>query len=231
MEKLSRQEEAFSREKATWTHDAQRALEEEQKRLDEDFCVMKEALTVRLDSCWRMAASAASGAEMLRVGQRSLKSEAQAMAHAFSQSLKQMERELLGRISEEDKKMKSELHHLQDVEHHLQVKVKAEREVRGNEAETWRSRHQALAADLDALLTRRDAEVAELQAKVDMAISAREREESTARQEREALQEKAESLAKDLTIGEVWIVLDCIWSGSACYWRWTWHEPQESLNI
>lgn len=202
MEKLSRQEEAFSREKATWTHEAQKALEEEQKRLDEDFCVMKEAFTVRLDSCWRMAASAASRVEMLRVGQRSLKAEAHSMSYSFCESLKQMERELLGRISEEDKKMRGELNRLQDLEHHLQVKVKAEREVRGNEAETWRSRHQALAADLDALLARRDAEVAELQAKVDMAISAREREETTARQERQSLQEKAEALAKDLAVGE-----------------------------
>lgn len=124
------------------------------------------------------------------------------MAHAFGQSLKQMERELLERISQEDQRMQAELTRLQDTEFQLQVKVNAEREVRASEAETWRSRHRALAADLEALLARRDAEVAELQSKVDSAIASREAEENTARRERQALQERAEGLAQALTVRE-----------------------------
>eukprot|EP00913_Durusdinium_trenchii_P001557 g1441.t1 len=162
MEKLSRQEEVFSREKVS-----------------------------------RRCGTCGAG---FRDGQRSLKSEAQSMAHAFGQSLKQMERELLERISQEDQRMQAELTRLQDTEFQLQVKVNAERE----RPPRGRSRHRALAADLEALLARRDAEVAELQSKVDSAIASREAEENTARRERQALQERAEGLAqakasKDLT--------------------------------
>ena len=55
MEKLSKQEEFFSREKATWAHEAQNALEEERRRLDKDFCEMKGALSEKLDRCWPLA--------------------------------------------------------------------------------------------------------------------------------------------------------------------------------
>lgn len=202
MEKLSKQEEAFSREKACWVQDAQKTLEEEQRRLDEDFAEMQEALNSRLDSCWRKAAAAKVKTEALRGSQRQLKSDVQSFAHAFSQGLKGVERELLDRIAAEEKKMRTELNRLQDLEHGLEVRVKAEREVRANEVQSWRSRHTALATDLEALITRRDQEVFELQSKVNLAISSRESQESSAKQERAALQEKAEALSKDVAMVE-----------------------------
>ncbi|CAE7608769.1 unnamed protein product [Symbiodinium sp. CCMP2592] len=202
MEKLSKQEEAFSREKASWVQDAQKTLEEEQRRLDEDFAEMQEALNGRLDSCWRKAAAAKVKTDALRGSQRQLKSDVQSFAHAFSQGLKGVERELLDRIAAEEKKMRTELNRLQDLEHGLEVRVKAEREVRANEVQSWRSRHAALATDLEALITRRDQEVFELQSKVNLAISSRESQESSAKQERAALQEKAEALSKDVALVE-----------------------------
>eukprot|EP00439_Symbiodinium_sp_Y106_P072037 s279_g13.t1 len=250
MEKLSKQEEAFSREKASWVQDAQKTLEEEQRRLDEDFAEMQEALNGRLDSCWRKAAAAKVKTDALRGSQRQLKSDVQSFAHAFSQGLKGVERELLDRtarrarrgfyperpvepctakralltIAAEEKKMRTELNRLQDLEHGLEVRVKAEREVRANEVQS--SRHAALATDLEALITRRDQEVFELQSKVNLAISSRESQEpglehvkpcsagcahlsrrlrwqeSSAKQERAALQEKAEALSKDVALVE-----------------------------
>ncbi|CAE7554667.1 unnamed protein product [Symbiodinium natans] len=210
MEKLSKQEETFSREKATWAQEAQRTLEAEQRRLDEAFTEMQEALTGRLDSCWRKAATAKAKAEGLRGSQRQLKSDVQSFAHAFSQGLKAVERELLERIAAEEKKMRLELNRLQDLEHGLEVRIKAEREVRSNEVQSWRSRHAALATDLEALITRRDQEVFELQSKVNLAISNREAQESSAKQERAALQEKAEALSKDVALVEAVCSRTCL---------------------
>mmetsp|Transcript_78554 Transcript_78554/g.138419 ORF Transcript_78554/g.138419 Transcript_78554/m.138419 type:complete len:889 (-) Transcript_78554:128-2794(-) len=205
MEKLCRQEEAFSQEKAMWAQEAQRSLEDEQKRLDEDFVQMREYLGSQLDSCWRKAAASASKAETLRAQQGQLKSEVQGFTQAFSLGLKNIERELLERIASDASKMQAEQSQLQDLQHNLQVKLKAEKEVRANEAEAWRNRTDVLTRELDDLIARRDREVSELQCKVDAAASAREAEEAQAKQERSSLQDKAESLVKDVALTEAMI--------------------------
>eukprot|EP00931_Biecheleriopsis_adriatica_P088957 TRINITY_DN63172_c0_g1_i1.p1 TRINITY_DN63172_c0_g1~~TRINITY_DN63172_c0_g1_i1.p1 ORF type:complete len:922 (+),score=309.01 TRINITY_DN63172_c0_g1_i1:67-2766(+) len=205
MEKLSKQEEVFGQEKALWAQEAQRSLEDEQKRLDEDFCSMRDVLTSQLDSCWRKAASASHKTELLRSSQLQVRSEVQDFQNAFSQGLKSLERDLLARIADDARQMQNEQNQLQDMEHNLQVKLKAEKEVRANEADGWRSRQKALASELDDLISRRDREVSELQSKVDAAVASREAEEAAARQERSAMQDKAELLVKDVALVEAMV--------------------------
>lgn len=205
MEKLGKQEEAFGQEKSLWAHEAHRSLEEEQTRLDEDFTVMRDGLTAQIDGCWRKAASSASKAETLRGQQMQLRSEVQSFGHAFTSGLKQLEKELVERIASDAKRMQTEQAHLQDLEHSLQVKLKAEKEVRTNEAEGWRNRQNSLTAELDSLITRRDKEVSDLQAKVDAVISAREGEEESVRHERAQLQDRVETVVKEVALVEAMI--------------------------
>jgi len=205
MEKLGKQEEAFGQEKSLWAHEAHRSLEEEQARLDEDFTVMRDGLTAQLDGCWRKAASSASKAETLRGQQMQLRSEVQSFGHAFTSGLKQLEKELVERIASDAKRMQAEQAHLQDLEHSLQVKLKAEKEVRTNEAEGWRNRQNSLTAELDSLITRRDKEVSDLQAKVDAVISTREGEEDSVRHERAQLQDRVETVVKEVALVEAMI--------------------------
>jgi len=117
-------------------------------------------------------------------------------------NLKKLERELLDRIASTSKRLNNEQTKLKDVEHNLQVKLRAEKEVRENETQAWRTRHQTLAAELEDLISRRDREVSDLQAKIEATNSTREAEAKAMHRDRLALHEKIETLVKDVALLE-----------------------------
>jgi len=134
--------------------------------------------------------------------QAQLKAEFQGFAQAVGVSLKKLERELLDSIASTSRRLQGEQSRLRDIEHNLQVKLRAEREVRENETEGWRNRHANLAQELDSLVARRDREIAELRGKVDAINATREAEAAAVRAERGGLHEKAETLVKDVALLE-----------------------------
>merc|ERR1719316_972062 len=71
---------------------------------------------------------------------KQLQAEVQGFSGTVTMNLKKLERELLERISSTSRRLQNEQSKLRDVEHNLQVKLRAEKEVRENETEAWRGR-------------------------------------------------------------------------------------------
>jgi len=197
MESLKHFEDAFSLERSRWAAEAKRSLEDEQRRCEEDLGRTAKQLTTKLDECFRCAKamSAKSGAIKTMHGQ--LKAEVKNFAQSIGASMKKLERTLMEKIGATAKQLQDELSRLRDSEHNLQVKLRAEREVRSSEGESWRARHQELASELDELIAKRDREVSDLQARVEAVGVAREAEAAAAGTERAALHERLAGLAKD----------------------------------
>lgn len=202
MENLTRLEDAFRHEQALWQQEAQRCVEDEQRRCQEEFDKMKDALTGQLDECWRQAKTVAEKAVRIRSVQLSLKSDVQGFAQNVSGNLKKVEKDLLEKIAATSQRMHSEHSRLRDLEHNLQVKLRAEKEVRENETDAWRQKHKSLTGELDDLVARRDREVADLHAKIEGTNATRDAEAEAVRRDREVLNEKIESLVKDVALLE-----------------------------
>jgi len=202
MENLTRLEDAFRHEQALWQQEAQRCVEDEQRRCDEEFNKMKDKLTGQLDECWRQAKAVAEKAVQIRSVQLSLKSDVQAFAQNVGGNLKKVEKDLLERIAATSQRLHGEHCRLRDLEHNLQVKLRAEKEVRENETESWRQKHKALSQELDDLISRRDREVADLQAKVEATNATRDAEAEAVSRDRQLLNEKIEALVKDVALLE-----------------------------
>jgi len=202
MENLSRLEEAFRHQQAQWQVEAQRCIEDEQRRCSEEFNKMRDQLTGQIDECWHQAKAVASKAGNIRTLQGHLKAEVQVFSETTGMNLKKLERELLERIASTSKRLHAEQTKLRDVEHNLQVKLRTEKEVRENETEAWRQRHKTLAAELKDLIAKRDAEVSELEAKIEKTSATREAEAEQMKRDRAALHEKVEVLVKDVALME-----------------------------
>jgi chromosome segregation ATPase len=201
-ENLARLEEAFKQEQALWQQEAARCIEDEQARCNQDFTKMRDQLTSQLDECWHQAKTIAGKASQVRTQQVQLKAEVQGFSGTVTMNLKKLERELLERISSTSRRLQNEQSKLRDVEHNLQVKLRAEKEVRENETEAWRARHKTLASELEDLIARRDREVSDLQVKIEGTNSTREAEAAAFRKDRAAMHDKTEVLVKDVALLE-----------------------------
>jgi len=201
-ENLARLEEAFKQEQALWQQEAARCIEDEQARCNQEFTKMRDQLTSQLDECWHQAKTIAGKASQVRTQQAQLKAEVQGFSGTVTMNLKKLERELLDRISSTSRRLQNEQSKLRDVEHNLQVKLRAEKEVRENETEAWRARHKTLASELEDLIARRDREVSDLQVKIEATNSTREAEAAAFRKDRAAMHDKTEVLVKDVALLE-----------------------------
>jgi len=201
-ENLARLEEAFKQEQALWQQEAARCIEDEQARCNQEFTKMRDQLTSQLDECWHQAKTIAGKASQVRTQQVQLKAEVQGFSGTVTMNLKKLERELLERISSTSRRLQNEQSKLRDVEHNLQVKLRAEKEVRENETEAWRARHKTLASELEDLIARRDREVSDLQVKIEATNSTREAEAAAFRKDRAAMHDKTEVLVKDVALLE-----------------------------
>lgn len=202
MENMSKLEDAFRHEQTVWQQEAQRCVEAEQRKCAEDCSRVREHSAAHLDRCWQNALAVANKAMTIRAMQSQLKADAQAYAQETVVQMRTMERELLLRITTSAKCWQAEQGRLRDVENSLQLELRAEREVREQEAETWRSRHKTLAAELEELVSRRDREVAELQGRAVELQGKIEAEAEASRRDRQALQENIEALVKNVAMLE-----------------------------
>eukprot|EP00929_Paragymnodinium_shiwhaense_P015623 TRINITY_DN123722_c0_g1_i1.p1 TRINITY_DN123722_c0_g1~~TRINITY_DN123722_c0_g1_i1.p1 ORF type:complete len:882 (+),score=310.46 TRINITY_DN123722_c0_g1_i1:118-2763(+) len=205
MENLSRLEEAFRHEKVMWQQEAHRSIEAEQQQCDDEFRKMKDHLTAQLEGCIRHARVVASKTGALKTMQGQLKSEVQGFKASTSATMKKVEKDVLDKISLHARQMHAEQSKLKDIEHNLQVKLRAEREVRENDTATWRNRHAAMTAELEELAAKRDREVLELQAKVEAVSSTREAEAAAVQSDRTVLHEQVEANVKEVALLEAMI--------------------------
>jgi len=202
MENLARLEDGFMQEQVLWQQEASRCIEDEQTRCNEEFVKMRDQLTSQLDECRYQAKGIATKAGNIRTQQSQLKNEVQNFSGTVGMNLKKLERELLDRIASTSKHLQHEQSKLRDVEHNLQVKLRAEKEVRENETEAWRTRHKTLAAELEDLISRRDREASDIQGKIEATNSTRDAEVKAMHRDRTALHEKIETLVKDVALLE-----------------------------
>eukprot|EP00747_Dinoflagellata_sp_TGD_P025699 gnl/TRDRNA2_/TRDRNA2_131427_c0_seq1.p1 gnl/TRDRNA2_/TRDRNA2_131427_c0~~gnl/TRDRNA2_/TRDRNA2_131427_c0_seq1.p1 ORF type:complete len:904 (+),score=256.85 gnl/TRDRNA2_/TRDRNA2_131427_c0_seq1:83-2794(+) len=198
IENITRLEEAFRQEQAMWHQEAQRAVDDEQRRTTEEFEKMRTSLTAQLHECWSRAKMTASKVGHLRGLQSQLKSDILTFSQAVSSMLKQKERDLLDRLTETAKRLHAEQTRLHDKRHKLEVQLKTEKEIRENETENWRIRHKALSAELEELNARRDREVSTLKAQIEAIQANRESAASSQQADRQALHEQVEEFVKSV---------------------------------
>eukprot|EP00927_Polykrikos_kofoidii_P001575 TRINITY_DN1059_c1_g1_i1.p1 TRINITY_DN1059_c1_g1~~TRINITY_DN1059_c1_g1_i1.p1 ORF type:complete len:935 (-),score=252.86 TRINITY_DN1059_c1_g1_i1:150-2882(-) len=202
MENMSRLEEAFRHEKAMWQQEAHRSIEDEQRHCEEEFIKMRDQLTSQLEECRRHAKVVASKAGTLRTLQSQLKTEVQGFAQNVSTGMKKLQRDLVERIVAHAKHSNGEHAKLRDIHHNLEVKLRAEKEVREGETEGWRNRHALVAGELDDIVQKRDREVSDLSGKVQAVMAAREAESAAMLADRGALHDQIEAQVKEVALLE-----------------------------
>merc|ERR1719478_1154326 len=89
MENLARLEDAFRQEQVLWQQEAQRCIEDEQRRCSEEFTKMRDQLTGQLDECWHQAKTIATKASQVRAQQSQLKAEVQDFSGTVGMNMKQ----------------------------------------------------------------------------------------------------------------------------------------------
>mmetsp|Transcript_6354 Transcript_6354/g.15300 ORF Transcript_6354/g.15300 Transcript_6354/m.15300 type:complete len:952 (+) Transcript_6354:119-2974(+) len=202
MDNITRLEESFKKEEAMWQADARRLLEQEQAKCDEECNVMRTKFTTQLEDCWQQARVLSSRASGLRAAHSQVKAEMVSYRDNMRIELKNMEHEMLEKIGASAKHLQEEHTKLCDMENSLQAKLRAEREVRELETETWRKRQAALTQELEEIVARRDREISDLRSKVDATMTTREAEAIASANQRAVLQDTMEALAKDIALFE-----------------------------
>lgn len=199
-ENLQRLEDAFRQDQAMWQQESQRCIDDEHERCQEDFGKLRDQLNDQVDSCCARAKDIASKAGGIRSQQGQLKTEVVSFAQTVGMSMKKLERDIVEKIASKTRQMEEDHSKLRDIEHNLQVKLRAEKEVRENETEAWRNRHQSLTRELDGLIDRRDREVSDVQAKVQSINDARDTETKAMREDRKVLHDKIEGAVKEVAL-------------------------------
>jgi chromosome segregation ATPase len=201
-ENQARLEESFKHEVSMWQQEAKRCIEDEQRRCDEEFENMKATYTSQLDECWRQAKSLGAKAAQLKMLQSQLKTDVQGYSQNVGMKLKEVERSLLEKVNTTMKRMQSEHNNLKDTEHNLQVRVRAEREVRENEADSWQARHKTAAKELEDLQGQRSREIGDIHARTEAVYAARDEHNAVVDTDRAKLHEQVEGHVKESSMYE-----------------------------
>lgn len=196
-ENLTRLEDAFRHEQVLWQQEAQRAIQETTDRADQELEKLRSKLMGQLEEFTLNAQEVARQTAELQSLSAQTKTETQNCRSTMTENMKRTERDMREAVALMMKRFADELHRLKDQEHHLQVKLRSEKEARENEIESWRSRYSQLQIEHDERKQTNDREISQLQAKAESFNSTREVEANTAQAERERLSEKVETLLRE----------------------------------
>lgn len=201
-ENISRLDDAFRHEQQLWQQAAQRCVDEETQKKDEEFRAMEGKFKTQLHHHWREAKGLLTVAATHKQMQSQLRGEVVNCASVTQMQYKKFERELQDQVTTKSKHYGAEKSKLKDKEHNLTVKLNAEREVREHEVDTWRSRYTVLCAEKDDLGARYEREISQMQAKLSTLQATHDVELDTGRKDRAHLQEQLSGLSKDVALFE-----------------------------